>query len=87
MNWETFNWLPALEKVKGVIRSIQTFAMVLLAKRVSKVNLKTLTILAKRLILDAWLGPGQAFANGYITVLKVQTEICKDGRWVKMESF
>ena len=60
---------------------------ILLTKIVSKVNLKTLTILAKRLNLDAWLGPGRAPADGYMTVLKVQTEICQDGRRVKMESF
>ena len=42
------------------------------------------TILAKRLILGAWLGPGCAScADLYITVLK----ICKDGRWVQTESF
>ena len=61
--------------------------MVLLTKIVSKVNLKMSTILAKRLILDTWPGPGRASADGYITVLKVQTEICQDGRRVKMESF
>ena len=43
--------------------------------------------LAKRLILDAWLGPGCASADGYITVLKIQTKICKNGRKVKMEPF
>ena len=47
----------------------------------------TLTILAKILILDAWLGPGGASADRYITVLKVQTKRCIDGRQLKMESF
>ena len=41
----------------------------------SKVDLKLLTILAKRSILDAWLGPGRASAGGYNTVLKIETEI------------
>ena len=45
---------------------------------VSNVNLKTLTILTKRLILGAWLGPGRASADWYITGLKIQTKICKD---------
>ena len=45
--------------------------MVLLTKIVSDVTLKTLTILAKRLILDAWLGPGRASVDGYITVYKI----------------
>ena len=55
--------------------------------RHESVNLKTFTILAKWLILHAWLGPGRASAEGYITVLKIQTKICDDGRQVKMESF
>ena len=42
----------------------------------SKVNWKTVTILAKRLILVAWMGPGLASKDEYITVLKIQT---KDG--------
>ena len=33
----------------------------------SNVNLIALTILAKRLILDAWLGPECASADGYIS--------------------
>ena len=56
-------------------------------KIVSKVNLITLTILTKRLILDAWLGSGRNSADWYIKVLKIQTKMCKDGRQVKMESF
>ena len=54
---------------------------------VSSINLKTLTILTKNLILDARLGPGRTSADGYTTVLKVQTEISKDGRQVKMNYF
>ena len=57
MDWETFNSLPALEQVRGIIRALQTFMIVLLAKIVSNVNLKALTILTKIVILDAWLGP------------------------------
>ena len=56
MDWETFNLLSSLEQVRGVIRALQTSMIVLLAKIVSNVNLKALTILAKRLILDAWVG-------------------------------
>ena len=61
--------------------------MVLLAKIFKKVNLKTLSILAERLILDAWLGPGRASADGHITVIKFETQICKDWKRVKTESF
>lgn len=39
------------------IRAIQISMMVLLIKVVSNVNLKTSTILVRRLILDSWLGP------------------------------
>ena len=46
-----------------------------------------LTILAKILILDAWLDPGDASAKQYVIVLKIQTKICKKGTQVKMESF
>ena len=80
--------LPVLEHVRGVIRgviSLQRSTMVLLAKIVSNANLKTLTILSKRFIFDAWLGPGRASADWYITVLKIQTNI-----WIilrKTESF
>ena len=46
------------------------------------VNLKTLNIISKWLFLDAWLGPGRASSDGYITVLKIQTKTCKDKqRW------
>ena len=54
---------------------------------VSNLNLKTLTALPKRSILEAWLGTECTFAHGDNTVLKIQTEICKDERQVKMESF
>ena len=42
MDWETFNQLPALGQVRGVITALQTCVMVLLAKIVSNVNLITL---------------------------------------------
>ena len=42
-----------------------------------------LTILAKRLISDAWLAPGCASADGYIAW---KMKIRKDGRQVKKES-
>ena len=57
-DWETFNYLSALERVRG-----QTSMMMLLAIIVSNVNLKALTVLARMLILDAWLGPGHASAD------------------------
>ena len=78
--------MPALEQVRGVISALQTSVMVMLVKIVSNVNLKTLTILAKRFILDAWLGPGCASVDWYITVLKIQTETCIDEGQVKMGS-
>ena len=77
----------ALEQIRGVIRTLQTSIIVLLAKTVSNINLKTLTILTKRLILVAWLGPGHDSADGYNTVLKIQMEIRKDGRQVTIGSF
>ena len=40
MAWETFNHLHALEQVSGVVRALQTFMMVLLAKIVSTINQK-----------------------------------------------
>ena len=61
----------ALEQVSGVFRALQTSMMVLLKKIVSNVSLKTSTILAKRLILNAWLGLGCASADWYVTVLKM----------------
>ena len=78
--------MPVLQQVRGVVRTLQTSMMVLLAKIVSNVNLITLDILVKRLILDAWLGPRCASADGYITFLKIQMKTCKDGRQVKKES-
>ena len=81
MDWKTINLLPALEQVRGVIRALQTSMMVLLAK-FSNVNL--ITILAKRLILNASLGPGCASADGNTTVLKIQM-IYRDERQVKKE--
>ena len=47
----------------------------------------TLTILAKKLILVAWVGPGHVSADGYITVLNIQMEISKDESEVKIGSF
>ena len=52
IDWETFNQLSALKQVRGVIRALQTSMIVLLAKIVSSVTWKALTILAKRFILD-----------------------------------
>ena len=79
--------MSVLEQVSGIIRALQISMMVLLTKIISDVNLKTLTILGNRLILDEWLDPGCASADWYITVLKLQTKICKDEGQVNMESF
>ena len=40
------------------------------------------TAITKRLILVTSLGPGRVFANEHIAVLKIQLEVCKDGRRV-----
>ena len=74
--------MPTLEQVRGVIKALQISTVVLLAKIIRNVNLKT-----KKIILVAWLGRGCASADWYITVLKIQTKIWKGGRRVKMESF
>ena len=55
--------MSVLEQVSGIIRALQISMMVLLTKIISDVNLKTLTILGNRLILDEWLGPGCASAD------------------------
>ena len=47
------------------IRALQTSMMVLLTKIVSNVTLKTLAILTKRLILDAWLGSGRSTSTSF----------------------
>ena len=45
--------LHVLKQVRGVLRALQTPMMVLLTKIACNVNLKMLSILAKKLILDA----------------------------------
>ena len=47
---------------------------------------RTFDYLTKRFILAARLCPGRASGDGYITVPKIQTGICKNGRKVKLES-
>ena len=71
--------------MRGVIKALQTSIMVLLAKIVGNVNLKTSTILAKNLWYFSGSRKWCASADWYITVLKRKT--CNDGRQVKMESF
>ena len=86
--WIVKHWTNAcVRQVRGEIRALQTSMMVLSTKVVRNINLKTLTTLAKRLILVAWLSPGRVFVDGHTTVPKIETEICKDGKWLKMESF
>ena len=57
MNWKAFNYLLALEQVRGAIKTLQTKMMVLFVKIVGNVSLKMSTFLAKTLILDDWLCP------------------------------
>ena len=79
--------MHALEQVRGVIRDLQTSMVAILTKIGSNINSKTLTILAKSLILVTGLRTGHASTVGYISVLKIQMKICKDGRRVKIGSF
>ena len=53
--------------------------MVLLAKIASN-------IILKKVNLSCLNGPRRVSADGYITVLKFQMEICKDGRGVNIVS-
>ena len=53
--------------------------MVLVIKIVSNISLKTFAILAKRLILDAWLHPERASADWYIKSIKIHKKTSKDG--------
>ena len=55
MDWETINWLRCSQGPSNIHDG--TF------QKNSKINLKKLTSLAKRLILDAWLGQGHASAD------------------------
>ena len=71
-----------LEQVRVAIKALQISKLVLLVEIVRNANLKT-----KKLILVAKLDTGCASADWYITVLKIQTKTCKDGRQVKMKSF
>ena len=57
--------------------------MVILTKIVNDVILKALNILARRLILDAWLSPGRVSADWYITLLKIQTKIWIQTKTIK----
>ena len=71
--------MSALEQVRAVIKALQTTIMILLAKIVSNINLKTSTIPERN-------GQGCASADWYSTVHKIHTKICKGERQVKMES-
>ena len=76
--------MPVLEQVRGIIRLLQTFAMELFAKIVSSVNLRSLSIVAKRpIILNAW---SECASKGVCnTVLKIKRKI-SPWKFVKMES-
>ena len=72
--------MSALEQVRAVIKALQTSIMVLFAKIVSNINLKTSTIPKRN-------GQECASADWYITVLKIHAKICRGERQVKMEWF
>ena len=65
LNHKKDNSFHLLEQARGAIGALQSSMMMLLTKVFCNVNLKTLTILAKRLILVARLGPGRVSADGY----------------------
>ena len=52
MDWETFNKLPALEQ-SGAANIYEGIFL----KKISNVDLNTLSFLSKVSIWDAWLGP------------------------------
>ena len=85
MGCKTFDKLPLLEQLRGVIRALQTSMFIFLTKIVSNVSLKTLTILVKKLILNNWLGRGHGSADLYIAILKIPKKMCINERQVKME--
>ena len=71
--------MPALEQVTAVIKALQLSMVVLLAKIVDNVSLKTITILAKRLILVfRWV------QDVPLQIDTLQPLKCKQ-RYVKME--
>ena len=79
--------MPASEKVRGLfIDGPSNIYNETLAKIVSKVNSKLLTILTKKYNLDIWLGPGCVSVGGKNTTLEIQTEI-SPGQQLNMESF
>ena len=53
----------------------QTSTVKLLTRIVNNINIKSLTVLAKRSISDAGFGPEFASADKYNTVLKIQMNI------------
>ena len=71
--------MPALEQVTAVIKALQLSMVVLLTKIVDNVSLKTITILAKRLILVfRWV------QDVPLQIDTLQPLKCKQ-RYVKME--
>ena len=60
-----------LEQDSGVFKTLLSIWNGTFRKIVCNVNLKTLTILAKRSIFDAWLGPKCASADVYNKLLKI----------------
>lgn len=54
---------------------LQTSTVKLLTRIVNNINIKSLTVLAKRSISGAGLGPEFASADKYNTVLKMQMNI------------
>lgn len=67
--------IRAGQRLREQVNTLQTSPMRHFAKIVSSINIKLLTILAKRSILDACLVLVGASAGGCNTVIKIQTEI------------
>ena len=75
MDCETFNQLPALEKVRVLFRTPSNIYDETCSITVSKVKLKPLTNLSKWFILDARVDRECVCAGGYNAVLVIQKEI------------
>ena len=65
MDWETFNKLPALEQ-SGAANIYEGIFL----KKISNVDLNTLSFLSKVSIWDAWLSPACTSAGGSNTAFK-----------------
>ena len=71
MCFKSYSWLPKLELVRGLFRARQISTIRQFRKDFNNVNLKLLTILARKTSLDGWLDPECSSAGGYNAVLKI----------------